>query len=102
MNKRLTTDMADANGLKKSYKSYRIFQHQENGGRFLQRAMHNGQYWAFKVQVWIVLDVSLFFFQSARTARAMLRPLDNLHTVHICVPTCTLNSTQEPKHNICI
>ena len=61
MNKRLTTDMADANGLKKSYKSYRIFQHQENGCRFLQRAMHNGQYWAFKEQVWIVLDVSLFF-----------------------------------------
>ena len=41
MNKRLTTDMADA----KSYKTYRIFQHQENGRRLLQHAMHNGQYW---------------------------------------------------------
>ena len=27
----------------KSYKTYRIFQHQENGRRFLQHAMHNGQ-----------------------------------------------------------
>ena len=39
MNKRLTTDMADANEITKSYKTYRIFQHQEIGRRFLQRAM---------------------------------------------------------------
>ena len=49
MNKHLTTDMADANGLKRAtvYKTYRIFQHQENGRQFLQRAMHNEQYWVF-------------------------------------------------------
>ena len=49
MNKRLTTDTADAKRITKSYKTYRIFHHQENSRRFLQRAMHNGQYRVFKI-----------------------------------------------------
>ena len=44
MNKRLTTEMANVNGL---HRTYQIFQHQENGCQFLQHAMHNGQYWVF-------------------------------------------------------
>ena len=51
MNKRFTTDMADANGLQRALtETYRIFQHQENDRRFLQRAMHNGQYWVLNAE----------------------------------------------------
>ena len=39
--KRLTTDMADANGLQRARRPTGFFQHLENGRRFLQRAMHN-------------------------------------------------------------
>ena len=48
MNKRLTTDIDDANGLQRTISTYRIFQHQENGRQCLQRAMRNGQYWVLK------------------------------------------------------
>ena len=49
MNKRLTTDMADANGLQRAIR-LTTFQHQENGCRFLQCTMHNGQYWVFNMR----------------------------------------------------
>ena len=48
MNIRLTTNMTDANGLQRAIRPTGFFQHQENGRRFLQLAMHNGQYWVFK------------------------------------------------------
>ena len=57
MNKRLTADMANANGLQRAVRP--IFQHQVNGRRFLQRAMHNGQYWVFNVTIF-----SLFFLNN--------------------------------------
>ena len=48
MNKRLTTDMADANGLQRAVRPTGFFNIKKMAGRFLQRAMHNGQYWVFK------------------------------------------------------
>ena len=40
--------MADANGLQRAVRPTGFFNIQENGRRFLQRAMHNAQYWVFK------------------------------------------------------
>ena len=46
MNKRLTTGMADANGLQRAIRPTRFFNIKKMA---LQHAMHNGQYWVFKV-----------------------------------------------------
>ena len=64
MNKRLTTEHGRCKRIIKSYKTYRIFQHQENGRRFLQRAMHNGQYWVFKTDA--AAKASVFHLLSIR------------------------------------
>ena len=49
MNKRLTTDMAHANGLQRAIRLTRFFNIKKMAADFLQRAMHNGQYWVFKL-----------------------------------------------------
>ena len=43
MNKRLTTDMADANELQRAIRPTGFFNIKK-----MQRAMHNGQCWVFK------------------------------------------------------
>ena len=60
-----------------------------------QKATSKNTIILFKVPVWVVLDVSLFL--SNQHELHVLRLLDNLHTMHICVPTCTLNYTQETQ-----
>ena len=68
MNKRLTTAMADANRLKRAIRTYQIFQHQENGRRFMQHATYNGQYWVFNtlVQAGLKLFTSFLYYKFVR------------------------------------
>ena len=54
-NKRLTTDMADANGLQRAIRPNGFFDIKKMAADFLQHAMHNGQYWVFNWPFYFVL-----------------------------------------------
>ena len=71
MNKRLTTDMPDANGLQRAIRPNGFFQHQENGRRFPQRAMHNGQYWVFNIKIKKFGDFASASLNSERRSRVL-------------------------------
>ena len=46
MNKRITTEMADANGLQRAIRPTGFFNIKKMAADFFQRAIHNGQYWS--------------------------------------------------------